>query len=341
MATQISKTDSENKQPITVMAGMRPTGYLHLGHYLGVLTNWVALQQKHPCYFMVADWHALTTQADKNAENILDNTLEMVIDWLACGVDPDKAIIYRQSDLHEIPQLHLLLSMLTPSKWCETDPTLKEMVQNLSEELNYGLLGYPVLQTADILAVGGTHVPVGQDQLAHLEISRDIATRFNHVTKTALFAKPKPLLTSTPIVPGLDGRKMSKSYNNAIILKESPEETAKRLKGAVTDPARKLKTDAGTPENCVAVYPYYKLLADEATCNTVATECQQAQRGCMDCKMQLAEIINNQLAPIREKRKIFDTQFAKQVLTAGQQKAQQQAQPIITQAKKLMGLVSI
>jgi tryptophanyl-tRNA synthetase len=290
---------------------------------------------------MVADWHALTTQAEKNAETIFENTLEMVLDWLAAGVNPEKAVIYRQSDLPEITQLHLLLSMLTPNKWCETDPTLKDMVQNLSEELSYGLLGYPVLQTADILAVGGTHVPVGQDQLAHLEISRDIVTRFNHTTKSNLFAKPKPMLTQTPLVPGLDGRKMSKSYNNAIILKETAEETTKRLKGAVTDPARKLKTDPGTPENCVAVFPYYKLLADTTTCNTVATECQQAQRGCMDCKMQLAEILNNKLAPIREKRATLDLNNAKSILIAGSENAQKRATPIIKEAKQLLGLASL
>ena len=337
----MNAAETKSPFPQTIMAGMRPTGNLHLGHHLGVLTNWLQLQHQFPCYFSVVDWHALTTQGERAEKYILDNTLEMVLDWLAAGIDPEKAVIFRQSDITEIIELHMLFSMLTPVKWVETDPTLKDMVQTLSDDLNYGLLGYPILQTADILAMKATHVPVGQDQVAHLEISRDITTRFNHVTKSSFFPHPKPLLTATPLLPGLDGRKMSKSYNNTIVLKSTAEETQKAFKAAVTDPARVKKTDPGSPEKCVAVFPYYKIFADESTCATVASECQTATRGCMDCKMQLADLVNTQLAPMRAKRLELDTQSAITVLKTGAEKARAVASPIVKEAKALMGLKAL
>lgn len=291
------------------MSGMRPTGRLHMGHWLGVLKNWVALQSQSDCYFMVADWHALTTQWE-DTSNIRANIREVVLDWLAAGVDPAHCHLYIQSDIPEIAQLHLLLSMMTPVKWVETDPTLKDMValQKSGEEdgLHYGLLGYPILQTADILLMKGTHVPIGRDQEAHLEISRDLARRFNHVVGRVVFPEPRPLFTEVSRLIGLDGRKMGKSFNNAIYLSDSEDETAAKVKTAVTDPQRVKRTDPGDPLACTAVYPYYELFADTAERETVAGECRQAARGCMDCKKQLAERINEHLRPLRERRKIYE-----------------------------------
>ena len=269
--------------PPVVVSGMRPTGKLHLGHYVGVLRNWVELQHRHDCFFFVADWHALTTKYMDTAQ-LRAHVLEMAIDWLAAGLDPAKATLYVQSAVPEVAELHLLLSMMTPSKWVETDPTLKDMVAMMRGqgappstasggdavdadlgELTYGLLGYPILQTADILAVKGTQVPVGKDQLAHLEISRDIARRFNHITGSAVFAEPRPLLTDVPMLTGLDGRKMGKSFNNAIFLADSEDETWQKLRVAVTDPARVKKSDPGNPDDCVAIYPLYPVFAPAAT----------------------------------------------------------------------------
>jgi tryptophanyl-tRNA synthetase len=289
------------KHPPVVMSGMRPTGQLHLGHYMGVLKNWVNLHTQYNCFFMVADWHALTTQYDRSA-NHGQHIRDMVTDWLAAGIDPNKAAIYVQSSIPEIAELSLILGMLTPVKWVETDPTLKDMVAMLHEDLSYGLLGYPILQTADILAVQGSLVPVGKDQVAHLEISRDLARRFNHVYQTDLFPEPRPLLTEVPTLKGLDGRKMGKSFNNGIFLADTAEATEKKLKTAITDPGRVKRQDPGNPDACEVVYPYYQVFADEATVKTVDTECRNATRGCVDCKKQLASLVNAQLQPLREKR---------------------------------------
>jgi tryptophanyl-tRNA synthetase len=294
-------TTTHKQHAAVVMSGMRPTGQLHLGHYMGVLKNWAALQSQYPCFFMVADWHALTTQYDRTANHGL-HIHDMVTDWLAAGIDPNKAAIYIQSAVPDIAELSLILGMLTPVKWVETDPTLKDMVAMLHEDLSYGLLGYPVLQTADILVVKGSLVPVGKDQVAHLEISRDLARRFNHVYQTDLFPEPRPLLTEVPTLKGLDGRKMGKSFNNAIFLADTAEATEKKLKTAITDPGRVKRQDPGNPEACEVVYPYFQVFADEVTCQTVATECRAATRGCVDCKLQLANLVNTQLQPLRDTR---------------------------------------
>jgi tryptophanyl-tRNA synthetase len=283
------------------MSGMRPTGHLHLGHYWGVLNNWVALHNTHTCFFMVADWHALTTQYDRSAGHV-QHARDMVMDWLAAGINPEKAAIYIQSSIPEIAELSLLLGMMTPVKWVETDPTLKDMVAMLHEDLSYGLLGYPILQTADILSVNGTLVPVGKDQVAHLEISRDLARRFNHVVGQEIFPEPRPLLTQVPTLKGLDGRKMGKSNNNAIFLSDTPDLTEKKLKTAITDPGRIKRQDPGNPDACAVVYPYYQVYSDEPTQQTVASECRNATRGCVDCKKQLAALVNAHMAPLRETR---------------------------------------
>jgi tryptophanyl-tRNA synthetase len=345
MMTTTTATNPPNPQAI-VMSGMRSTGSLHLGHYMGVLKNWVALQHQHPCYFMVADWHALTTKYDDTV-GIPNFRIETVLDWLAAGLEPEKCVIYIQSEIPEIAELHLLLSMMIPVKWLETDPTLKDMITlkkageaGAGEELNYGLLGYPVLQTADILTVGGSLVPVGKDQLAHLEISRDIARRFNHVVGSPVFQEPRPLLTDTPLLLGLDGRKMSKSYNNTVYLKESADETWLKIKTAITDANRLRKTDAGNPQACVAVYPWYEIFASSTEQAVVAEECRAGLRGCMDCKKQLAERVNETMKPLRERRKLFETDLGavNTILVSGQEKAQHQAVQTLETVRSVLNL---
>jgi tryptophanyl-tRNA synthetase len=324
----------------TVMSGMRATGVLHMGHYLGVLRNWVELQSQHQAYFMVADWHSLTTKLDE-AYRLPEHRYEMVLDWLAAGVNPEASTIYYQSAVPEIAELHLLLSMATPHKWCETDPTLKDMVLSDEQGLSYGLLGYPVLQTADILAMQGNLVPVGKDQLAHLEISRDIVRRFNHLTGTSLFAEPRHLLTETPSVIGLDGRKMSKSYGNTIALGASEDDTVKAIKTAITDASRIRKDDPGHPEQCVAVYPWYTVFETPEVCETVARECRLGQRGCMACKTQLAARVNETLRPIREKRALFANDKAQvlQVIREGNERARDQAAGVLQQVRQALHLL--
>lgn len=322
-----------------VMSGMRPTGKLHLGHYMGVLRNWVTLQEQYPCFFSIADWHALTTKYDDTA-SLRNDIIEMALDWLAAGIDPQKATLFVQSSIPEIAELHLLLSMITPAKWVQTDPTLKDMVVMLHEDLSYGLLGYPVLQTVDILSVRAGLVPVGKDQLAHLEISRDIARRFNHVYQTDLFAEPRPLLTETPMLIGLDGRKMGKSYNNAIFLSDTADETWTKVKTAITDAARIKRTDPGNPENCEVVFKYYQVFAPQAAQNLAVEECRAAARGCMDCKKLLGEMINEQMAPMRERRALYaaDKAQVERLLREGSQKAGAACQETLRQVKDLMKL---
>jgi tryptophanyl-tRNA synthetase len=334
----MSEVMKETQTPPVVMSGMRATGRLHLGHYMGVLRNWVHLQNDYTTFFMVADWHSLTTKYEDTV-HLPEYRRDIVLDWLGAGIDPTKATLYFQSAVPEIAELHLLLSMITPNKWCETDPTLKDMIH--SGELNYGLLGYPVLQTADILAVDGSLVPVGKDQLAHLEISRDIARRFNHITGQSIFQEPRPLLTETPSVIGLDGRKMSKSYQNGIELAFSEDETTKAIKTAVTDAKRVKKTDPGEPNDCVAVFPWYQTFTDASTCETVASECRGGSRGCMDCKKQLAEAVNEQLRPIRERRLNYaqDLSQVAALIEAGNAVAREKAGATLKKVRHAFNLI--
>jgi tryptophanyl-tRNA synthetase len=335
----MSESIKETMNPsAVVMSGMRATGRLHLGHYMGVLRNWVTLQDTYTCFLMVADWHSLTTKYEDTV-HLPEYRQHIVLDWLGAGIDPSKATLYFQSAVPEIAELHLLLSMITPSKWCETDPTLKDMVG--TEELNYGLLGYPVLQTADILAVGGSLVPVGKDQLAHLEMSRDIARRFNHLTGTSIFQEPRPLLSQTPSVIGLDGRKMSKSYHNSIELAFSEDQTLQAIKTAVTDAKRLKKTDPGEPNDCVAVFPWYQTFTDLPTCETVASECRGGLRGCMDCKKQLAEVVNEQLRPLRERRANYaqDLTQVDAIIEAGNAVAREKAGATLSKVRQAFHLV--
>ncbi|HEY9886138.1 MAG TPA: tryptophan--tRNA ligase, partial [Vampirovibrionales bacterium] len=333
---------------LNLISGTRPTGSLHLGHYLGVLRNWVELQntEKYNCFFFIADWHSLTTKYSDTNE-IQKNTIEVAKDFLASGLDPTKSTIYVQSAIPEIAELHLLLSMITPNNWVERDPTLKDLVRafngnkikeeteienNTNNQLTYGMLGYPILQTSDILSFQGSLVPVGKDQVAHLEMSRDIARKFNSLYQVELFPEPKPLLTKTPVVLGVDGDKMSKSYNNDIKLAASEEETFKMVKQMVTDAERIKKTDPGNTERCLVPYPYYKIFADTETQKLVKEECEGAQIGCFDCKKRLSGLINDYFADIRTKRKGLNDEEVISILKEGNARAKEKASKVLDQA---------
>ncbi len=333
-----------------LMSGMRPTGKLHLGHYEGVLTNWIKLQDEYDCYFCVADWHALTTKYDKT-ETLKQDRIDVVLDWLACGIDPSKSTIYFQSQILQTAELHVLLSMITPQNWVERDPTLKDMAkiirgkdsQNKNDnmpQINYGLLGYPVLQTADILTFNASLVPVGTDQLAHLEISRDIARRFNHIYKTDFFNEPAPKLTQIPLLKGVDGQKMGKSFNNDIKISDDEETTAAKVMKAITDRSRARKDDPGHPDKCEVAFEYYKIFADTPTTQTVETECKAGARGCADCKRQLAKIINEKFAPIREKREEYkkDIDMVYDILNEGHKKAKEEAETVLKQVRDIINI---
>ena len=326
-----------------IVSGMRSTGKLHLGHYLGVLTNWINLQNDFDCYYFVADWHALTTKFDKTDELRAD-VENVVLDWVASGIDPEKSTIYLQSLVPEIAQIHIYLSMVTPQNWVERDPTLKDMVKilrgdNETEEkpsniCSYGLIGYPVLMTADILTMNADYVPVGSDQLAHLEISRDIARRFNNIYGIELFKEPKPKLTQVPLFKGIDGQKMGKSFHNDIKISDTEEETAKRIMSGITDRSRIRKSDPGHPDECEVIFDYYKVFAPDKV-ETVAQECINALRGCADCKRELCTIVNNYFKEIREKRLELQSKpkLVREIILDGSERARTRAKEVLKQVK--------
>jgi tryptophanyl-tRNA synthetase len=301
---------------------MRPTGKLHLGHYHGVLANWLELQNGYECFFFAADWHSLTTEY-ANTADIRENTGEMVLDWLAFGIDPDKSTIFQQSLVHQHAELNLILSMITPVSWLERNPTYKEMQENLTARdlSTFGFLGYPVLMASDIILYKATRVPVGHDQLPHLEITREIARRFNHLYGE-VFPEPEAFLTETPKLLGLDGRKMSKSYGNAIFLSESAEETHKKVMSMVTDVQRPRRTDAGEPDRCVA-FTLHLLYTPEVERAEIVEDCRNARIGCVDCKKRLAGHVIEALAPFRAKRQELAAQpgLVKEVLANGSSRA--------------------
>ncbi len=322
---------------INLVSGMRSTGKLHLGHYMGVITNWVKLQDEYNCFYFVADWHALTTKYDKT-ENLRQDKLDVVLDWLACGINPNKSTIYFQSKVLQIAELHVLLSMVTPNNWVERDPTLKDMVKILKSknedtsenvpQMSYGLLGYPVLMSADIMVMNGGIVPVGVDQLAHLEITRDIARRFNNIYKTELFNEPKPKLTQIPLLLGVDGQKMGKSFHNDVKISDDEETTSKKIMQCITDRSRARKDDLGHPDKCEVAFKYYQAFADSETVKQVECECKAGQRGCADCKRQLGKIINDKFAPIRTKRQELaqDVDKVYDIINEGNKKAALEAE---------------
>ncbi len=398
------------KQHQRVLSGMRPTGQLHLGHLHGVLNNWIKLQHEYECYFFVADWHALTTHYDE-PEIIERNLWDMVVDWLAVGIDPSDATLFVQSRIPEHAELHLLLSMMTPLGWLERVPSYKDQQESLREKdlATYGFLGYPLLQSADILAYKASLVPVGEDQVAHIELTREVARRFNYMygrepgfeqkvesairkmgkknarlyrdlrrrfqekgeepaleTARALvqeqqnislgdrerlfgdlegggkviLPEPSPMLTPAPKMPGLDGQKMSKSYNNTITLREAPESVTQTLRTMPTDPARVRRTDAGEPQRC-PVWPLHQVYSTEETRAWVQDGCRRAKIGCLDCKQPVIDAMLAEQAPIRERAlEYLDTpDVVRSVIAEGCEAARDVAQETLEDVRHAMGLV--
>ncbi len=311
----------------TIVSGMRPTGSLHLGHYYGALKNWITMQYEFPSLFFVADWHALTSDF-ANTANIKQYSHDLVLDWLSVGLDPSACGIFIQSDIKETAELHLLLSMITPLGWLERCPTYKEQQENISDKDlgNYGFLGYPVLMSSDILLYRAQFVPVGQDQVPHLEMTREIARRFNHIYQENVFPEPQAKLTPTAKCPGLDGRKMSKSYNNGIYLKDTLEEISPKVRGMLTDSKRERKADPGNPDDC-NLYPYHHLMTAPEKCQEIREACTTASMGCVDCKKIFIQSLEAFLAPIHEKRAeiLARPDYIKDVLHEGAIKGRESA----------------
>jgi tryptophanyl-tRNA synthetase len=392
-----------------VLSGMRPTGRLHLGHYHGVLKNWLRLQNEYQCLFFVADWHALTTHYD-TPQAIEDNVRDMVVDWLAAGVDPAQATLFIQSQVIEHAELHLLLSMMTPLGWLERVPTYKDQQEKLNEKdlSTYGFLGYPLLQSADILIYRANLVPVGEDQVPHIEFTREICRRFNHLygreigfeekaqaavkklgSKKArvyeecriayqqngdeealesaqallndaqnlsmndrerlfgflegsgkmILVEPEALLTEASKMPGLDGQKMSKSYNNTIALREDPETVTKKIRTMPTDPARVRRTDPGNPANC-PVWQFHMVYSDDDTRQWVTNGCTSAGIGCLECKQPVVDAVLRELAPIRERALFYEESpdQVRSIMADGCEKAQELAHETMRDVREAMGL---
>jgi tryptophanyl-tRNA synthetase len=395
--------------PERVVSGMRPTGALHLGHYHGAIKNWVRMQSEMPCLFFAADWHALTTHYED--PKILEQYVwDMMIDWLAAGVDPSQATLFIQSRVPEHAELHLLLSMCTPLSWLERVPTYKDQIENLKDKDlgTYGFLGYPLMQAADVLVYRATAVPVGQDQAPHIEMMREIARRFNHLfgrepgfeekaleaakklgskraklyrelrekfqtegledaleqgrallaeaqniaamdrerlfgylegSRRIILVEPATLLTETPVLPGLDGRKMSKSYGNTIALREDPKEVAQKIKKMPTDPARIKRTDPGDPEKC-PVWQLHQVYSDDATRDWVVKGCKSAGIGCLECKQPVIDGIIRELTPMQERAQKFldDPTLVKNIVADGCDKARELAKETMRDVREVMGL---
>ena len=320
-----------------VFSGARPTGRQHLGNYLGALQNWVSLQDEYDCIYCIVDVHALTTLEDTSS--LQEDIYEMVLDWLAAGLDPQKSILFVQSHVPEVMELHTLLSMITPLGWLLRVPTFKEKVKLQPQNVNYGLVGYPVLQTADIVLYKAEVVPVGEDQVPHIELAREIARRFNNLFGDT-FPEPQAKLTSFPMVLGLDGKeKMSKQLRNDIEIALSPEETLERVMTAVTDPARRYRNDPGHPEIC-NIYRLHGHFNPEQV-DDIAMQCRSAEIGCVDCKTLLAEKINLALKPFRERRaaSAAKPKFVKEVLADGASRASVIAKETMREVKQKMGLI--
>jgi tryptophanyl-tRNA synthetase len=318
-----------------ILSGMRPTGKLHIGHYVGALENWIKLQDEYESFHLIADYHVLTT--DLNTEDIYDNTIEMLIDWLSSGLDPKKSPMFRQSQIKEHAELNLIFTMLITVNRLERNPTLKDQVRDLKiDNVIYGHLGYPVLQSADILLYKGDAVPVGEDQVPHVEITREIARRFNNQYGN-VFPEPEPLLTRFPRLPGLDGdTKMSKSLNNTILLSDEPDVVKAKLKKAVTDPNKVRKGDPGNPDICL-VYSYHKKF-NNSEVPEIEKGCRSGELGCFDCKMNCAGKISSLLEPIIEKRKYYEKNInlVKDILAEGENQGREEAEKTMIQVREQM-----
>ena len=322
-----------------VLSGMRSTGRLHLGNYVGALQNWVRMQDEYECFFMVADWHALTTDY-ADTSKIKENSIEVVLDWLAAGIDPEKSVVFIQSHVPAHAELHLLFSMITPLGWLERVPTYKEQRDNIKDKDlgTYGFLGYPVLQAADILVYKGNAVPVGEDQVAHVELTREIARRFNSFYG-AVFPEPQALLTPAAKLPGTDGRKMSKSYGNTIMLTDPEPVVRQKLKTMVTDPARVRRSDPGNPDVC-PVGDLHKIFSSKETLAKVNEGCRSAGIGCIECKGWAADALVQLLNPMQERRRKFEEnpRLAWDILEAGTERARKTARETMKDVRAAMGM---
>lgn len=322
-----------------IVSGMRPTGALHLGNYFGALENWVRLQEEYECLYFVADYHALTTGYE-NTDDYKDNITNLLIDWLAAGLDPDKCTLFLQSSIKEHAELHLLFSMNLPLSWLYRCPTYKDQLAQMKEKniTTYGFLGYPCLMATDILMYKAGFVPVGEDQLPHIEMTREIARRFNYLYQSQIFPEPQPLLTKAKVLPGLDGRKMSKSYNNTIALSDSPEVVQKKIMSMVTDPQRIHKTDPGHPEVC-SVFAYHKLFT-ETEIEEIEHNCRNGEIGCVACKKKLAQNVAKLMTPLYERRQEWAKRpdDIKDIIRQGNKKAQMLAARTMADVRKAMNI---
>jgi len=318
---------------------MRPTGKLHLGNLVGALNNWVKLQNRYDCFHFIADWHALTSDF-ADTSKVKEYRVEMMIDWLAAGLDPRKSVMFIQSAVPQHAELHLILSMITPLGWLERVPSYKEQKENLTDRDlgNYGFLGYPVLQAADILIYKGNFVPVGEDQVPHVELTREICRRFNSYYGE-VFPEPEALLTPVPRLPGLDGRKMSKSYGNVIYLSDTPEEITKKVRVMMTDPARKRRSDPGDPDVC-PVFSYHKIYSPDETIQTVNRECRTAGIGCIECKQSMSQHLIESLSPLLHRRKEYESSKSDilDIMEEGNHKAREEAERTMEEVRRAVKL---
>jgi len=320
-----------------ILSGMRPTGPLHLGNLHGALLNWVDMQEPYDCFFFIADWHALTSDyEDPRAISVYIN--EMMIDWLSAGLNPEKSTLFVQSHVKAHAELFLLLSMITPVPWLERNPTYKDQIVQLSNKdlSTFGFLGYPVLQAADIIMYKADGVPVGIDQVPHVEITREIARRFNFLYGN-VFPEPEAILTQTPKILGTDRRKMSKSYNNAIYLSDLPDVIASKVAGMITDPQRARKSDPGNPDVC-NVFEFHKVYSDKQTVGRINTECRSAQIGCVECKQIMAQNLIKALEPIRRQRAYYEARpdLVADIIASGCQKATAVSQKTMAEVRIAM-----
>ncbi|MBN2419099.1 MAG: tryptophan--tRNA ligase [Deltaproteobacteria bacterium] len=323
-----------------IVSGMRATGKLHLGHLHGALNNWMNLQEEYECFFFIADWHALTSEY-ANAKIIKESVYEILKDWISVGLDPEKSTFFIQSDIKEHTELHLVFSMITPLPWLERNPTYKDQLKELTQKdlYTYGFLGYPVLQAADILMYKANGVPVGEDQAPHVELTREIARRFNFIYQKDVFPEPATLLAPTSRILGLDRRKMSKSYNNSIYLTDTDQEISTRTSQMITDPQRIKKSDPGDPDVC-NVFTFHQIYSPEDTVNRINEACRKAEIGCVECKKIMAENLISALQPVREKRRELDAHpdMVKEIIDKGNKTAKSIAEKTMAEVKEVIGI---
>ncbi|MGP8050216.1 MAG: tryptophan--tRNA ligase [Desulfobaccales bacterium] len=333
--SQAAAADSPKRR---ILSGMRPTGRLHLGNYYGALYNWVKLQEHYRCYYFVADWHAITTEYEA-PQDISGFIPEMIIDWLSAGLDPEKSTLFVQSAIPEHAELFLIFAMFTPVPWLERNPTYKDQIQALAHKdlTTFGFLGYPVLQAADILMYKAEGVPVGVDQVPHVEMTREIARRFNHLYRP-IFPEPEALLTEIPKLTGTDGRKMSKSYDNCIYLSDAPEVMAQKVRQMTTDTLRPFRRDPGEPDRCLA-FPFHRLNLPRERLAEIIQDCRAATLGCVDCKKLLAESLLKNMAPLQERRRHFEAHpdEVRDILQEGNKRAREQARQTMAEVREAIG----